>query len=50
MPKVKKKTRRRSIMGRSDIPFAQRLKIQQGHDIVVNRGYVQTGEEATPCP
>ena len=39
MPKVKKKTRRRSIMGRSDIPFAQRLKMQQGHDIVVNRGY-----------
>ena len=26
------------IMGRSDIPFAQRMRMQQGHNIVVNRG------------
>ena len=39
MSKVKKRPRQRSIMGRSDIPYAQRLKMQQGHNIVANRGY-----------
>ena len=36
---ARSKHRQRSIMGRSDIPFAQRLKMQQKHDIVVNREY-----------
>lgn len=35
--KHKKQKRHSSIMGRSDIPFAQRLKIQKNQDIAVNR-------------
>lgn len=40
MSKVKKKKSKgkgRSIMDRSDIPYAQRLKLQQSSDIAVNR-------------
>lgn len=39
MANTKKKRRSRSIMSRSDIPFAKRLQMQQRHDIVANRGY-----------
>lgn len=31
--------RKQSLMGRSDIPFAQRLAMQHNHDIVNNRNY-----------
>lgn len=36
---LKKKRRNRSIMGRSDIPYAQRLRMQQQNDIAVCRGH-----------
>ena len=35
----KKKHRHRSIMGRSDIPYAQRLKMQQQSNIAACRGH-----------
>lgn len=35
----KKKSKARGIMGRSDIPFAQRLAMQHQSDIVVNRDH-----------
>lgn len=35
----KKKSRARGIMGRSDIPFAQRLAMQHQHNIVMNRDH-----------
>lgn len=36
---AKLKHHRRSIMGRSDIPYAQRLRMQMRQDIASNRGY-----------
>lgn len=36
---AKKKTKRNGLMGRTDIPYAQRLKLQQNHDIVNCRNH-----------
>lgn len=37
--KQKKKSKARGIMGRSDIPFAQRMAMQHQHNIVMNRDH-----------
>lgn len=36
---MKKKSKARGIMGRSDIPFAQRMAMQHRHNIVMNRDH-----------
>ena len=39
MKKQQKKSKARGIMGRSDIPYAQRIAMQHQHNIVMNRDH-----------